>query len=160
MFVTTHRLYEAYIVTHASRARTIQPYVLFLIRRDLVLIYFCELQSFPGITPCTVSSDSNERAQSHKIIQIKGRPVEGEERGRVFPGPRLGDPPLLKNSGKAVPDGVFLTSNMHKIHLRPALRPRPPLGDLATLSSPSSRIVSGTPPPYITSRSTLSACTE
>jgi len=45
-------------------------------------------------------------------------------KGEVFAGPRrLGAPSSLKNTENGVPDGFFLTSNMHKIHFRPELRP-------------------------------------
>jgi len=36
---------------------------------------------------------------------------------------RLGAPISLKNTEKGVPDGFFLTSNMHKIHFHPGLGP-------------------------------------
>jgi len=45
------------------------------------------------------------------------RPVERGERGKFSRDPqRLGASPSLKNTKKGVPDGFFLTSNMHKIH--------------------------------------------
>jgi len=48
---------------------------------------------------------------------VSARRVERGERARgSFPGPRdvLGAPPSLKNTEKGVPDGFFLTSDMHK----------------------------------------------
>jgi len=51
-------------------------------------------------------------------------PSRGGERGERFPGPRrFGASPSLKNTEKGVSDGFSLTSNMHKIHFRPGLRP-------------------------------------
>jgi len=41
---------------------------------------------------------------------MAGRPVE-RGRGKVFPG--WGAPPSLKNTENGVPDGFFLTQNMH-----------------------------------------------
>jgi len=60
-------------------------------------------------------------------MHAASRPVEGGS----FPGSRdvLGAPPSLKNTENDVPDGFFLTSNMHKIHFRP----RTPLEKLTTL---------------------------
>jgi len=54
---------------------------------------------------------------------------EGEEDS--FPGPRdvLGAPPSLNNTEKGVPDGLFLTSNMHKSILGRSSA-RTPLGEL------------------------------
>jgi len=62
-------------------------------------------------------------------FKVTFRPVErGRERGS-FPGPRdVWGPcrlPSLKNTEKSVPDGFFLTSNMHKIHFPARLRPGP-----------------------------------
>jgi len=52
-------------------------------------------------------------------------------RGKFSRAPRrLGAPPSLKNTEKGVPYGFFLTSNMHKIHFRPGLRPWPRWGSL------------------------------
>jgi len=45
---------------------------------------------------------------------------------------RLGALPSLKNTENVVPDGFFLTLNMHKIHFRPGLRPGP-MGELTML---------------------------
>jgi len=60
------------------------------------------------------------------------RPVDRGEMGEVFPGPATFGGPLRrsKNTEKDVPDGFFLTSNMHKIYFRPGLRPGPRLGSL------------------------------
>jgi len=50
----------------------------------------------------------------------------GGGEGRNFPGPRdIWGPPSFENTEKCVPDGFLLTSNMHKIHFRPGLCPRP-----------------------------------
>jgi len=55
--------------------------------------------------------------------------------------------PSLKNTENCVPDGFFLTSNMHKIHFRPGLCPGP-LGQLTTLPQiPSRMVTEGTPLP-------------
>ena len=43
---------------------------------------------------------------------------------------RLGGPLSLKNTGKGVLDGFFLTSYMHKIHFWPGFCPGPCLGSL------------------------------
>ena len=53
------------------------------------------------------------------IARMQARREEGK--GESFSGHRdvLGAPPLLRNTEKGVPDGFFLTSNMHKIHFRP-----------------------------------------
>ena len=58
-----------------------------------------------------------------------GKPVErGEGRGEVFPGPAtFGGRHRSKTLKNGVPDGFFLTWNVHKIHFRP------PLGELTTL---------------------------
>jgi len=64
------------------------------------------------------------------------RKGEGEV-GKVFPGPAtFGGPAIAQNTEKGVPDGFFLTSNMHKIHFRPGLRPVPPLGSLRRYPRP------------------------
>jgi len=75
-----------------------------------------------------------------------------EEEGESFPGPSdvWGAPPSLKNTEKDVPDVVFLTSNMYKIHFRPGRRagapPRTdPAGELTMLPHTPSRIVRGHP---------------
>jgi len=46
---------------------------------------------------------------------------------------RFGGPPSLNNTETAVPDGLLLSSNMHKIHFRPGLCPDP-VEELTTLS--------------------------
>jgi len=51
----------------------------------------------------------------------------------------LGAPPSLKNTEKGVPDGFFLTANMHKIHFRPGT----PLEELTKLPQTPSRMVRG-----------------
>ena len=60
-------------------------------------------------------------------MSLAVRSFKRGERRESFPGPRdvWGAPSSLKNTEKAVPDGFFLTSNMHKIHFRPGLCPEP-----------------------------------
>ena len=63
--------------------------------------------------------------------KAEARPVErGDEReGKFSRAPlRLVSPPSLKNTEKGVPDGFFLTSNIHKIHFWPGLCPDPARG--------------------------------
>jgi len=57
---------------------------------------------------------------------LTARPVKrGGGGGESFPRPRdiWGALPSFKNIEKDVPDGFFLSSNMHKIHFRPGLHP-------------------------------------
>ena len=71
-------------------------------------------------------------------VRLACRPVEREERGAVFSGPAaFGGPPSLKNTEKCVPGGLFLASNMYKIHFWLG-KPRTPLGELTTLPQTSS----------------------
>jgi len=61
--------------------------------------------------------------------QARRGPTRG--RGKVFPGPRLlGAPQSLKDTENWVPDGFFLTSNMHK-SIFDWGSARTPLGELA-----------------------------
>ena len=81
--------------------------------------------------------------------------VRREEGRGSFPGPRdvWGARQCLKILEKGVPDDVFLTSNMHKIHFRPGLRPAPdPTGSLLC-SLTHSRMVRGHPSPRFLPRS-------
>jgi len=69
-------------------------------------------------------------------LHVYSGPSRGGKGGGSFPGPRdvWGAPPSLKNTEKGVPDGFFLTWNMHKIHFRPA-------GELTTLPHTLSRMI-------------------
>jgi len=68
------------------------------------------------------------------------RPVERGREGGVFPGPAtFGDPSALKNTEQGVPDVVFRTLNMHKIHFRD------PAGELTMFPQTRSQMVGGTP---------------
>ena len=62
---------------------------------------------------------------------FKPGPSSGGKGGKFSRAPQcLGAPPSLKNTEKGVPDGFFLTSNMHNTHFRPRLCPRPCWGSL------------------------------
>jgi len=68
----------------------------------------------------------------------------GRGKGESFPGPRdvCGTPPSLKNTEKGVPNGFFLTTNVHKINFWRTLP-----GELRTLPQTPGRIVRGHPSP-------------
>jgi len=76
---------------------------------------------------------------------------EGGKVGKVFPGPAtFGGPLSLKSTENGVPDGFFLTSNMHKIHFRP---PEPRWGSLRHSPIPLVRW-RGDTPSHVSSLST------
>jgi len=80
---------------------------------------------------------------------------EGGKGGKFFPAPRhLGAPPWFKNTENGVPDGFFLTYNMHKIHFSAGAQPRTPLGELTSYNAPRthSRMVMGPLPMFPPSR--------
>ena len=66
-------------------------------------------------------ADSMEHAKCGADRCCHGQVRREGERGGSFPrAPRhLGAPPSLKNTEKGVPNGFFLTSDMHKIQFRP-----------------------------------------
>ena len=86
--------------------------------------------------------------RSMELCFTLGRPVERGEWGESFPGPRdvWGAPPSLKNTENGVPDGFFLTSNMHKIHFRPGLCPGPRWRNLRRSPGPLVTWCGGIPP--------------
>jgi len=82
-----------------------------------------------SVVPCcvVVRCCSKQRKElQHQIIFVL-RPVERGRKGEKFSRtPRhLGAPPLLKDTENGVPDELFLTWNMRKIHFRLGLCPGP-----------------------------------
>jgi len=69
---------------------------------------------------------------------------------------RLGAPPSLKNTGKGVPGGFFLTTTLHKIHFRPGSVPDPAGGGYDAPQAPS-QMVRGHPSPRFLPRLNLGA---
>jgi len=71
----------------------------------------------------------NKIAPMRVLYGSPDRPVEKGGKGGSFPWPRdVWGPPSLKNTENGVPDGFFLTQNMHKIYFRPGLCPGPRWG--------------------------------